>query len=273
MRNWGVGNERARRCISIAAVCPRFTPGVAVLARRFSLGICPTLRFCRGGLPSVRARRCDSVAAVCPRCASGVAVLARRSALGLRPALRFWRGGLASVHARRCISIAAVCPRRMPGVAVLARRLPSVHACCLPHGAKQDGLRYLAFLFRRSRSPLVRSRSVLRLSAFAGSLRVCTFLYGDLDGVPRTLGTENGERRTGLAARPLCAFARARWLCCAFRGEYAGAARPRLRQRVFDSLDSLHAAAGLCWYVFTAFVRLCAIALALRIFPRGVRWG
>ena len=23
------------------------------------------------------------------------------------------------------------------------------HACCLPHGAKQDGLRYVPFLFRR----------------------------------------------------------------------------------------------------------------------------
>ena len=33
------------------------------------------------------------------------------------------------------------------------------HACCLPHSAKQNGLRYVAFLFRRgSRSPFVRSR-------------------------------------------------------------------------------------------------------------------
>ena len=50
----------------------------------------------------------------------------------------------------------------------------------------------------------------------------------------------------------LCAFAQPYWLCSAFRGEYAGAARPRLRQRVFDSLDSLHAAAGLGWCVFAA---------------------
>ena len=77
-----------------------------------------------------------------------------------------------------------------------------------------------------------------RLSAFAGSLRVWPFLCGDLDGLPGMRGT--GER--GLAARPLCVFARSHRPCNAFRGEYAGAARPRLRQRVFDSLDSLHGA-------------------------------
>ena len=33
------------------------------------------------------------------------------------------------------------------------------HACCLPHSAKQNGLRYVPFLFRRgSGSPFVRSR-------------------------------------------------------------------------------------------------------------------
>ncbi len=82
-----------------------------------------------------------------------------------------------------------------------------------------------------------------------------------------------GNGVTGLAARPLCVFAQSHWLCNAFRGEYAGAARPRLRQRVFDSLDSLHAAAGLRWCGFAAFVRFCAAALALLRFPRGVRWG
>ena len=70
-----------------------------------------------------------------------------------------------------------------------------------------------------------------------------------------------GTRGTGLAARPLCSFAQPHWLCCAFRGEYAGAARPRLRQRVFDSLDSLQGlaerqsalyAAGLCWCKYSS---------------------
>ena len=125
--------------------------------------------------------------------------------------------------------------------------LPSVHACCLTLSAKQDGLRYLAFLFRGSRSPFVRSRGALRLSAFVGSLRNCAFICGDLDGVTGDAGT----RGTGLAARLLCAFAQAHWLCESFRGEYVGGcAPPNLRQRVFDSLDSLHAAAGLCWCVY-----------------------
>ena len=59
-----------------------------------------------------------------------------------------------------------------------------------------------------------------------------------------------GDAGTGLAARPLCVFAQPHWHCEFFRGEYAGAARPRLRQRVFDSLDSPHAAAGLCLCVY-----------------------
>ena len=56
-------------------------------------------------------------------------------------------------------------------------------------------------------------------------------------------------------------------------GSTLGLRAPNLRQRVFDSLDSLHAAAGLCWCVFAALVRLCAAALAFKCFPRGVRWG
>ena len=54
----------------------------------------------------------------------------------------------------------------------------------------------------------------------------------------------------GANTRPLCVFAQPHWYCYAFRREYAGATRPRLRQRVFDSLDSLHAAAGLRWCVY-----------------------
>ena len=112
-----------------------------------------------------------------------------------------------------------------------------------------------------SRSTFVRSRgvgAVICLGGFTSGL--CVSLWRSRRGY-RDAGTR--ERGTGLAARLLCAFAQAHWLCCSFRREYAGAARPRLRQRVFDSLDSLHAAAGLRWYVFAAFVRFCAAALAL----------
>ena len=93
--------------------------GGEVLLMRFALGSRLLLRFCRGALPSVCARPCDSVGAFC---------------LGLRAALRLCRG---------------VLPRFARGLAALSRHLALVHACCLPHCAKQDGLRYLAFLFRR----------------------------------------------------------------------------------------------------------------------------
>ncbi len=73
---------------------------------------------------------------------------------------------------------------------------------------KRDGLRYLAFLFRRVEIAFARSRGALRLSAFVGSLRVCAFLAGDPDGVA---GDARNER-TGLAARLLCAFAQSHWL-------------------------------------------------------------
>ena len=90
------------------------------------------------------------------------------------------------------------------------------HACCLPHSAKQNGLRYVAFLFRRgSRSPIARSRiagAVIRLGWFTSGLRV---FCGDPDGSTRG------------------------------RGDGGGA----------------------------AWVRFCVIILALRRFPRGVRWG
>ena len=52
----------------------------------------------------------------------------------------------------------------------------------------------------------------------------------------------NAGNEVGGAAEYI--FTQSHRLCCAFRGEYAGAARPRLRQRVFDSLDSLHLARG-----------------------------
>ena len=52
---------------------------------------------------------------------------------------------------------------------------------------------------------------------------------------------------TGLSCAAKCAFTQSHRLCCVSRREYAGAemwkphcGRPRLRQRVFDSLDSLH---------------------------------
>ena len=161
-----------------------------------------------------------------------------------------------------------VCLRFTPALAVLSPRLPLVHACLFSFVRKKEtACDMLRSYSAGSRSPSCVLAVSVRLSAFVSSLRVWIFFYGDLDGLPGC-----GGRGTGLAARPLCVFAQPHWRCCAFRGEYAGAARPRLRQRVecgsgtAASLDSLHAAAGLCWCVFAAFVRFCASALALESF-------
>ena len=145
--------------------------------------------------------------------------------------------------------------------------LAFAHACCLTHSAKQNGLRNAPFLFRRgSGSPVARSRiagAVIRISWFTSGLRV---FCGDPDGSTRGRG---GRRRRGVGA-----FLRDHIGFVAFSaGSTLGLRAPNLRQRVFDSLDSLHAAAGLPWCVFAALVRFCATASALLGFPRGVRWG
>ena len=135
-----------------------------------------------------------------------------------------------------------------------------------------------------------------RLSASVGSLWVCAFICGDLDGVT---GDARNERtglrgwRCGLCASlrsridlvmlsagstlglrapdcakesstlwtlfalrrdwvgadswPLCAFAQAHWLCYAFRGEYAGAARPQTCAKE----SKVEAALPPLWTLFT----------------------
>ena len=119
-------------------------------------------------------------------------------------------------------------------LAVLSRCPVFDHACCLPHSAKQDGLRYLAFLFRRGRAA---GLCVLKRLCGHPTWRVHFWFV-------RFLTAARGTRGTEPAARCKCAFSQSHWLCNVFRGEYAGAPRPRLRQRVFDSLDSLHLGRG-----------------------------
>ena len=124
----------------------------------------------------------------------------------------------------------------------------SVHACLFSFVRKREtACDILRFYSRRgSGSPLERSRIAVRLSGFVGSLRVCPFLCGDPDGVTGDAGDERrGYEETRLAARPLCAFARAHWPCRSFRGEFVGGcAPPNLRQRAIGSLDSLHLIRG-----------------------------
>ena len=157
----------------------------------------------------------------------------------------FYWNVLPSVHACHCSSVATFCLRFTPVMRFSRNVLRSVHACCLTLSAKQDGLRYLAFLFRGSRSPFARSRGALRLSAFVGSLRVWLFLYGDLDEV--TTGVGYTKRNAVFVQRSFCYKFMIRNDTA---GNPLGLRAPNLRQRVFDSLDSLHAAAGLGWCGF-----------------------
>ena len=157
--------------------------------------------------------------------------------------MRNWGAG--DERARHCGSVAAVCRRFAHGIAVLLERLAfgsrlSFFLC----QEKRDGLRCLAFLFRRVEIAIrAFSLCLYGYLPLAGSLRVCAFLYGDLDGV-------TGVRRTGILGwrRGFCALLRNHIgfeMLSAGRtlGQKVEAAlrpRPRLRQRVFDSLDSLH---------------------------------
>ena len=106
----------------------------------------------------------------------------------------------------------------MSGIRFYWSVLRSVHACCLPLSAKQDGLRYLAFLFRRVEIAIhafSRHSSVICLCGF--TLGLCVSLWRSRR-VTGTRGTRNGAGGKALV------------------GLYAG-------------------------------------ALALKCFPRGVRWG
>ncbi len=143
--------------------------------------------------------------------------------------LRFWRGAL---------------PRLTPAVCRMATNRT---ACGI-----------LRFYSAGSRSPFARSRGALRLSGAAGSLWVWLFFVAISTGTG--LRGTRGYEGTGLAARRECVFAQPHWLCCDFRGEYAGAPRPRLRQRVFDSLDSLHGAGR----VRECFIRGGAASVRIR---------
>ena len=167
----------------------------------------------------------------------GLAVLAGRFALGLRMALRF------------CWNV-----------------WPSVHACLFSFVRKKEtACGVLRFYFAGSRSPFARSRYVcMVICLWQVHFGFVRFFVAISTGYRDAGNERRGYEGTGLAAWTLRVFAQAHWRCCAFRGEYVGGyAPPNLRQRVFDSLDSLHAAAGLPWCGFAALVRLCAATLAL----------
>ena len=135
----------------------------------------------------------------CPPRSGVEAGTARRGAVWMRHSCL---SGLSSGTGR-----ARECALRSAAMFVLSMwRFASVHACCLPHGDKQDGLRYAPFLFRRVEIAFVHSRgvgAVICLCGFTSGLAVP--LWRSRRSYQGCGGRGNGV--TGLAARPLCAFA------------------------------------------------------------------
>ena len=195
---------RARHRVPVAAL-PSRAPGIAFLSQlrpRFAFGLCV------------------SVGALCLGSRSVFAFLSQLCPLDARLALRLWRGGYVRFAPAVCRTDGGIAFGVRLSSLFYCGVLPSVHACCLPCD-KQDGLRYLAFLFRRVEIAIrafSRRCSVICLCGFTSGLAVCLWRSrrGTRDGV---------TRRTG------------------------------------------HGAGG------AALVRLCASALALQVFPPGVRWG
>ena len=117
------------------------------------------------------------------------------------------RGVLRSVHA--CLTFLLEC-------------FALDHACCLPHSAKQNGLREVTFLFRRgSGSPVVRSQidgAVIGFRGFTSGL--CVSLWRSRRRTKGTRGTESAARQS--------AFLRDRIGFVMFSaGSPLGAARPQ----------------------------------------------
>ena len=93
------------------------------------------------------------------------------------------------------------------------------HACCLPQGAKQDGLRCVAFLFRRgSGSPFVRSQMSRDYRAYLVHFGIVRFVWRF-----RRVTKGRGNGRTKPAVQRGCSLAQLYWPCRVFHGEYAGA--------------------------------------------------
>ena len=215
--------ERPERLQSVEAVqVLLFTGGVscgsAAVCRRCGL----PLRLCRGDLPRCVPSAMQFCRGACLRFTPAVCLLTNRTACGM---LRSYTAGSRSPFARsrdvgavigRGGNAELVCAamRFRCGVlylvhvryTVLLRRFVFDHACCLSFD-KQDGLRNVAFLFRRVEIAGSAFSSVVRLSGFLGSLRVWPFVCGDLDGIAGDTG-DAGNGATGGWRRGLYALLR-----------------------------------------------------------------
>ena len=177
------------------------------------------------------------------------------------PVARFFRNVRRSDHARHAVllecsaldhagrAVLSECPAfDYACLAVLSRCPVFDHACCLPHSAKQDGLRGVPFLFPPWVEIAGRAfSSVVRLSDFMGSLRACAFSGGDPDGGRRDEGTERrGERSRRQGVRALFVITLA--LICFPRGVRWGSAPQTAPKSLrLSGLSSFDSRRGCAW--------------------------
>ena len=98
-----------------------------------------------------------------------------------------------------------VCVRFVPDMRFWRYALRSVHACCLPPVRQTERLAECFVPIPPWVVIAIRTFSrVIRLSGLVGSLRVCTFLYGDPDGEREdgeTRGTESAARQSAFLCK------------------------------------------------------------------------
>ena len=141
-------------------------------------------------------------------------------------------GRFAVIHAGACGSIAVFCRRFTPVFFPLSGKKRQLAISCVSIPPWVE-IAIRAFS-RRS--------SVISLCGFTSGL--CVYLWRS-----RRVTGDARNQRTGLRGwrRGACALLRGRiGFVMLSAGSTLGLRAPNLRQRVFDSLDSLHAAAGLC---------------------------
>ena len=118
------------------------------------------------------------------------------------------------------------------------RVLRSLTPVFFPLQEKRNGLRYAPFLFREVGIAVCKFSCLLRvIGLFSVHFGLARFFMAIPTGYERA-------RSYGVGGAAECVFAQSHWLCNDTAGSTLGLRVPNLRQRVFDSLDSLHAAAG-----------------------------
>ena len=162
----------------------------------------------------------------------------------LMPVIRFSRNVLRAVLSK---CLAFVLRLSCVPVEMSCVRSRLLFAACAPNRTACGMFRSCSAVGRDRHSCVLGCRAVIELGWFTSGLRVSLWRSRQrTKETERTRGTRERNRRHGL-----CASLRNHiGLVSLSAGSTLGLRAPNLRQRVFDSLDSLHAAAGLGWCGF-----------------------